>query len=153
MVSSATEPEVSSALTAIRRMFDEGFSTGGTSVVDEVCSPELVEHQFGLAGGGRQAIAQVKEAIVDVHRAFPDMAFTIEDVAEAGDRIWVRVTGRGTSTGPFFGPPTGSSVELTVIDIARVVDGRIVEHWGVPDRFALLAQTGVLDRLAGPQRR
>jgi predicted ester cyclase len=28
------------------------------------------------------------------------------------------------------------------------VDGRIVEHWGVPDRFAALAQTGVLDRLA-----
>jgi hypothetical protein len=23
-----------------------------------------------------------------------------------------------------------------------------VEHWGVPDRFALLAQTGLLDRLA-----
>ena len=36
---------------------------------------------------------------------------------------------------------------ITVVDIARIVDGRIVEHWGVPDRFALLAQTGVLSRL------
>jgi predicted ester cyclase len=35
-----------------------------------------------------------------------------------------------------------------VVDIARVVDDRIVEHWGVPDRFAVLAQTGLLDRLA-----
>ena len=35
-----------------------------------------------------------------------------------------------------------------VIDVCRVVDGRIVEHWGVPDRFAVLAQTGLLDRLA-----
>ena len=35
-----------------------------------------------------------------------------------------------------------------MIDIARVVGGRIVEHWGVPDRFAMLAQAGVLDRLA-----
>jgi predicted ester cyclase len=34
-----------------------------------------------------------------------------------------------------------------VVDIARIVDGRIVEHWGVPDRFALLAQTGILNRL------
>lgn len=32
-------------------------------------------------------------------------------------------------------------------NVARVVDGRIVEHWGVPDRFAILAQTGALDRL------
>jgi len=35
-----------------------------------------------------------------------------------------------------------------VIDVARVADGRITEHWGVPDRFAVLAQTGVLDRLS-----
>ena len=35
-----------------------------------------------------------------------------------------------------------------MIDVARVVDGRIVEHWGVPDRFAVLAQTGVLARLS-----
>ena len=39
-------------------------------------------------------------------------------------------------------------MDFTVIDVCRVVDGRIVEHWGVPDRFAALAQTGVLDRLA-----
>jgi predicted SnoaL-like aldol condensation-catalyzing enzyme len=35
-----------------------------------------------------------------------------------------------------------------VIDVCRVVDGRIVEHWEVPDRFAALAQTGVLDQWA-----
>jgi hypothetical protein len=28
-----------------------------------------------------------------------------------------------------------------------VIDGRIVEHGGVPDRFALLAQTGLFGRL------
>ena len=55
---------------------------------------------------------------------------------------------RGTATGPFFGPPSGRPVDFTVIDVARIVGGRIVEHWGVPDRFAMLAQTGILDRLA-----
>jgi predicted ester cyclase len=78
----------------------------------------------------------------------PDICFTIEDSVEQGDAIWVRVRGRGTATGPFFGPPSNHPVDFTVIDIARVVDGRLVEHWGVPDRFAMLVQTGVLDRLA-----
>ena len=33
----------------MRRIFDEGFAAGDASVVDELCSPSLVEHQFGLA--------------------------------------------------------------------------------------------------------
>ena len=138
----------SDALAVMRRMFDEGFATGGTAVVDELCAADLVEHQFGMDGVGADAIQHVKDAIRDVHAATPDMSVTIEDSVEHGDTIWVRARARGTATGPFFGPPSGRPVDITVVDIARIVDGRIVEHWGVPDRFALLAQTGILNRLA-----
>ena len=138
----------SEAFTVLQRMLDEGFATGDASVVDQLCSPGLIDHQFGLAGNGAEAIEHVKAAVRDVHAAVPDISFTIEDFAEAGDIIWVRAHARGTATGPFFGPPSGRPVDFTVIDVARVVDGRIAEHWGVPDRFAMLAQTGVLDRLA-----
>src|SRR6185312_11888006 len=101
----------------------------------------------GLSGRGPEALEKVRDAVRQVHAAIPDMTYTIDDFVESGDTIWVRATGRGTASGPFFGPPSGRPVEVTVIDVARVVDGRIVEHWGVPDRFALLAQTGVLERL------
>jgi predicted ester cyclase len=138
----------SPAYVVMQRIFDEGFTKGDTAVVDEVCSPDLIEHQFGLAGVGGDAVRHVKAAIEDVHRAFPDIVFTVEDAVESGDTIWVRVRGRGTASGPYFGPPSGNAIDITVIDIARVVDGRIVEHWGVPDRFAALAQTGVLARLS-----
>ena len=138
----------STAFVVLQRMFDEGFATGRTDVVDELCSPDLIEHQFGTAGVGDDAVRHVKASIRDVHRVLPDATFTIEDAIESGDMIWVRARARGTASGPYFGPPSGRQVDLTVIDIARVVDGRIVEHWGVPDRFALLAQTGVLDRLS-----
>lgn len=145
-----TDPSAnpSVAFTVMRRILEEGFATGNTDIVDELCSPDLVEHQFGLAGTGANAIQNLKGAIVAVHTATPDLSFTIEDAVEDGDTIWVRAHATGTNTGPFFGPPSGLPVEITVIDVARVVDGRIVEHWGVPDRFALLAQTGVLNRLA-----
>jgi predicted ester cyclase len=138
----------SAAYTVMRRIFDEGFATGDGSVADQLCSPDLVDHQFGLAGTGAEAIRHLKAAIADVHRAVPDIRFTIEDSAEQGEVIWVRARGQGTATGPFFGPPSNRPVDFTVIDVARVVGGRIVEHWGVPDRFAMLAQTGILDRLA-----
>jgi predicted ester cyclase len=143
-----TNGHASDALLVMQRIFDDGFATGDSAIVDELCSPELVEHQFGTAGEGPVAIQHVKDAIRDVHRAVPDIAFTIEDSVESGDTIWVRVRARGTATGPFFGPPSNRLVDFTVIDVARIVDRRIVEHWGVPDRFAMLAQSGVLDRLA-----
>ncbi|MDQ1680521.1 MAG: hypothetical protein QOI42_1380 [Frankiaceae bacterium] len=139
----------SPALTVLIRMMVEGFGAGNPDVVDELVSPDAVEHQFGLEGSGADAVAHVKAAIVDVHRSIPDLTFTLEDSVESGDTVWARFRGTGTATGPFFGPPSGRRVELTVFDVVRVVEGRIVEHWGVPDRFALLAQTGVLERLAG----
>ena len=151
MTTLQTTPDRSTAYRVLQRMFDEGFATGNVDIVDELCAPDLIEHQFGMAGTGAEAIAHVKEAIRQVHTAAPNMSFSIEDAVESGDTIWARVQAHGTATGPFFGPPSGRPVHITVIDIARIVDGRIVEHWGVPDRFALLAQTGVLDRLSPPR--
>ena len=81
--------------------------TGDDAIVDELCSADLVEHQFGLAGAGAAAIAHVKAAMRDVHGMAPDLQFTIEDTVEADDVIWVRARGRGTATGPFFGPAAG----------------------------------------------
>lgn len=80
-----------------------------------------------------------------------DLAFTIEDSASENGTVWVRAVARGTNDGSVMGqPPTHRPVTVDVIDIARIVDGRIVEHWGVPDRFALLAQVGVLRKPAPP---
>ncbi|SBS70445.1 ester cyclase [uncultured Microbacterium sp.] len=133
---------MSEQTSVLERMLHEGFATGDTDIVDELCHPDLIEHQFGLSGVGAEAIAKVKRAIAEVHRGMPDLQFTIEDAAESGDVVWIRAEGTATNTGPFLGPPTGRAVRFTVIDIARIRDGRIVEHWGVPDRFAILMRLG-----------
>jgi predicted ester cyclase len=140
-------PEPSTGVRVLTRLLDEGFATGDTGIVDELCSPDFVEHQFGLAAHGAEALERLRAAIVDVHAMAPDIRYELEDWAERDGITWVRVRATGTNTGPFFGPPSGAPIDITVIDVARVVDGRLVEHWGVPDRFALLAQTGVLARL------
>jgi len=131
----------------LERILHEGFATGNDAIVDEVCAPDLIEHQFGLAGRGDQAREQVKAAIRQVHELMPDIVYTLEDSVVVGDLVWARGRARGTATGAFFGPPSNAPIDMALFEQARVVDGRIVEHWGCPDRFALLAQTGVLTRL------
>ncbi len=135
------------AVRCIERMLVEGFAGGDVRVVDELCHPDMVEHQFGLHGVGEPARAKIRRAILQVHGAFPDLTFTIGDWCQDGEIGWVRAEGTATNAGPFLTPPTGRPVTFTVFDVARVVDGVITEHWGVPDRFALLVQTGALDGL------
>ena len=131
----------------LERILHEGFATGNDAIVDEVCASDLIEHQFGLAGRGDQAREQVKAAIRQVHELMPDIEYTLEESVVVDDVVWARGRARGTATGSFFGPPSNAPIEIALFEVARVVNGRIVEHWGCPDRFALLAQTGGLARL------
>ena len=71
-------------------------------------------------------------------------------MAVDGDTVWLRMTGTGTNQGPFMGhAPTGRPMRTDVFDTLRVHDGRVVEHWGVPDRLSTLFQLG----LAAPPAR
>lgn len=71
------------------------------------------------------------------------MTGTVEDVVAEGDRVAVRLTARGTHTGPLLGlPPTGKSVSFGGMEVFRVADGLIVESWGQFDALGLLRQLG-----------
>jgi len=70
---------------------------------------------------------------------------TLDESIYTGDKLVHRVTAYGTMTGEFNGmPATGKSATWTEIHIGRVVDGRIVEHWGVADQLSMLVQLGVI---------
>lgn len=66
----------------------------------------------------------------------PDFDVVVESSVENGEWVANRYTVRGTHTGDFFGrPPTGRRFEVTGMDMIRVVDGRLVEHWMVAEPF------------------
>lgn len=127
----------------LRRLIDEGFSGGRLDVADEVIDPAMVEHQ-DYGPGHAEGAEGVKAVIASLRRAFPDFRLEIEDIAVAGDVAWSRNVATGTNDGPFMGhPPTGRTMRIDVIDVVRVRDGRITEHWGVPDRLGVLQQLGL----------
>ena len=135
------DPDAADPTAVIRRMFDEGFATGDGAVVDEICSPDLVEHQFGLSGDSAAAIQHVKDAMRQVHGAVPDISFTIEESVENGDKLWVRVRAR------YGDRPVLRSTQRAGDRLHRV---RRRPRRGRPDRGAL-GSPGPL-RHAGPDR-
>jgi predicted ester cyclase len=126
-----------------RRLIEEGFNRGELAVADELVRPDMVEHQdFGP--GHAPGAEGVKAVIASLRRAFPDFHLAIDDLAVQGDTVWLRMTGTGTNDGPFMGnAPTGRPMRTAVFDVLRVEGGRIVEHWGVPDRLGALFQLGL----------
>ncbi|WP_062981937.1 ester cyclase [Nocardia anaemiae] len=60
----------------------------------------------------------------------PDMEVITEHSVENGEWVANRYTIRGTHTGDFFGAaPTGKPFVTGGVDMVRVVDGLLIEHW------------------------
>jgi steroid delta-isomerase-like uncharacterized protein len=79
------------------------------------------------------------------YAAFPDTQGTIEDMVAEGDRVVVRVTLHATHRGVFQGmAPTGQHVTVSLVEILRIEDGKIVESWGGLDLGDLLHQLGAV---------
>jgi len=140
-MSLTTQEEGNKAL--VLRLIDEGFSRGKLSVVDEVVSPDAKEYQRG----NRDGPEGTKEVINTLRTWFPDFSMHTEDIVASGDKVWARFRATGTNLGSIMKmPPTGRKMDITVIDIVRVKDGKIVEHWGVPDQLGMMLQTGLFPR-------
>jgi len=135
---------------AFRRVAEEAYSQGKPEVLDELFAPNFVEHQAGITPPTAEG---VKRSIAGLRAAFPDLKLTIDEIVAVGDKTWARMTGRATHLGPLMGmPATGKPIVVTVMDVCRYENGRIVEHWGVADQFSLLAQIGALPRPSSMQR-
>lgn len=128
-------------IATFRRVIEEGFSKGNVDALNDCFPPTYTEHQFDLPS----TLEEFKGSIRYLRNTFDNFSLTIEDIVADGDKVWARMTGRGTNNKEFMGrPPTGKSFAITVIDICRFENGKIVEHWGVPDRFHLIMQLGLL---------
>jgi predicted ester cyclase len=136
-----TTTEAERNMDVLRCLIEEGFGKGNLAALDEVVAPQIVEHQPGLPPS-REGL---KAVITELRRIFPDLTFTIEDMTADGDKVWGLFKARGTWRGDMFGKTaTGQTMEIAVMDVIRVEDGKLVEHWGVPDRFHQLEQLGLL---------
>ena len=126
-----------------RRVIEEGFNNGNLDALNECFPSTYTEHQFDLPS----TLEEFKGSIRFLRDTFAPFSLTIEDMVVDGDMLWARMTGRGTDSKGFMGrPPTGRSFAITVMDVCRFEHGKIVEHWGVPDRFHQLAQLDLLPR-------
>ena len=129
------------------RRFSSAVNSGDTELIsktiDEVVQPDaLIRTPLPIEAAGPELL---KEVFGRLHRAFPDLHITVEDLIAEGDKVVARDTVTGSHQGEYMGlSPTGKSITYNEIVICRFVDGRIAETWGVIDVLSQLRQLGAL---------
>jgi steroid delta-isomerase-like uncharacterized protein len=128
----------------ITRYFDEVWNEGHLDALDELLTPDYLNHNPSTPnpprgpGGLKPIVAAMRDAVPDLHYHILDMVVAADKVA-----VFVHVT--GTQTGPLFGlPATGKRIDVRQMQIEWLKDGRIWQHWRITDELTLLRQIGAV---------
>ncbi len=122
--------------------YDQVFRKHDLSVVDQFMHDDYIQHNPDAAQG--------KSGFVEFHQgffgAFPDSCASINRLVAENDLVFVYNTITATHTGEgFLGyKPTGNKVKYDVVDMFRLRDGKLCEHWDVADTRALFSQVGAI---------
>jgi predicted ester cyclase len=108
-------------------LYNAGRSGDGLAYVD----PDVVDHRSAGDAHGIDAWVANRE---DWATSFHDATATIEQNVTTGEYSTNRYTLRGTDTA------AGRRYEVLGMDMVRVRDGRIVEHWALLDQTTMRRQ-------------
>ena len=110
-------------------LYPQLLATGQFDAGLALIDPDVIDHRGGTDGDhrGRAAWRQKWERLAAGGYGVTGMSVTVEQNVAAGDISVNRYISRGTD------PATGRSYAVTSMDMVRVRDGRVVEHWAVMD--------------------
>ncbi len=122
----------------VRRFYEGIVNERNLALAYEMLDPDYIDHAplpIEIPGpeGFRRRVEQL-------HQMF-EIRISLEDITADQDRVAFRWTINGTHVGEFAGvAPTQRAVTITGINLERIADGRIVEHWSEYDQLALMNQ-------------
>ena len=121
----------------------ENLNAGKVDVAVESFAEDAVDRNPAPdQGPGRDGFRGFWQAMLT---AFPDAHIEPAHLAADDEHVTVAYTLTGTHQGDFQGiAPTGRSIEISGVQLARFEDGKIVERWGSSDELGILKQLGAL---------
>jgi steroid delta-isomerase-like uncharacterized protein len=125
--------------TLIQRYID-AWNTGDIDTFEELIAPDYVNHSPGVPDPepGPAGLRPIVEAM---RAAIPDLHYELLHIVDGGELVAFHTRVSGTQTGHLFGQaPAGRHFSVEQMQIERVRDGMIVEHWRLTDEAAMARQ-------------
>ncbi|MFG6197372.1 ester cyclase [Nonomuraea sp. JJY05] len=119
----------------IIELYGAGRIDEGLALID----PDVIDHRGGSDGDhhGLAAWREKWERALSGGTGFHDMSVTVEQNISTDDLSTNVYLSCGTHTA------SGRRYEVRGMDLIRVRDGRIVEHWAIRDSVAMSHQLGL----------
>ena len=122
--------------------YTEVLNKGNFDQIDDLVSKNYREHE--PLPGFAPSREGLKQFFIAMRKSFPDLKNSVEFMVVEGDKVVSYITMTGTHKSEYMGAPgSGKTFEIKVIDIIRVVDGKMTEHWGVGDYLTMMEQLGL----------
>jgi len=127
----------------VKHFYNEVLNNGNLELIDNLVSDTYQEHE--PLPGFESNKEGLREFFAMMLNAFPDLHNKIEFTVTQGDKVVSYITLSGTHKDTYMGvPATGNEFEMTVVDIIKVVDGKMTDHWGVGDYMTMMVQLGII---------
>jgi ketosteroid isomerase-like protein len=105
------------------------IQTGDSATIRSLIADDAVDHQ-GPNGGDVKGGAEITRMLADAHNHVKGMKFNIVSDAIKGDYIFAMVDVQGTAMDNTMGMQAGKDVGGRSVDVVKIKDGKMVEHWG-----------------------
>jgi steroid delta-isomerase-like uncharacterized protein len=124
----------------LRRYKVDILNSRDIDALDEVVAVDYLDH--AAFPGQAPGLEGLKQRVTTLFQAL-EPTWTIDDIVAEDDMVVLRWSHIGTHVGEFLGiPPTGKSFTIRGIDMYRVRDGKMAEHWNVVDLYGFCQQVG-----------
>ena len=114
----------------VNRFNKECIEQGLPESFTELLADNVINHSApaGMPNGIESFYYFLNEVL---RKGFPDLRVEILEQAAERDLVTTRKVISATHTGEIFGiAPSNKKVQINVIDIIRLQDGKYAEHWG-----------------------
>lgn len=127
----------------VKKFLHQVLSIGDIDATGDYFHTDMVE-EVPLPGQG-PGLAGLKETLVMLRQAFPDMRWDVEEQMAEDNRVLTRFVWHGTHQGAFLGiPPTQRSVSVSGMVIDRFEGPKIKSTRILMDTQGLLQQLGAV---------
>jgi predicted SnoaL-like aldol condensation-catalyzing enzyme len=117
------------------------FMKKDISAVDQYVRPDYIQHNPLV----KQGASGFKEFFSTWFASVPDWQYTLKKLVAEGDEVWAYGTYSGTLQKDWLGiPASGQKYAFDAVDVFRVQDGKLAEHWDVMDIYGLFKQLGAI---------